>query len=429
MAVSSPDRVSALSAPTTDVPLARHYPAVRRFTEYLCEPLEIEDYVVQSMPDASPTRWHLAHTTWFFETFVLLKARRDARPFNFDFSYLFNSYYNAVGAQFPRPRRGLLSRPTVKEIMAYRRHVDENMRGVLANLDPSDEIAKVVELGLNHEQQHQELMLTDIKHVFSCNPLYPVYRERSVSPDSDVQPLSWINRAEGLYEIGHSGHGFSYDNERPRHRVFIHGCHLASRLVTAGEFMAFIHDRGYARSDLWLSNGWTEVTQNRWQAPLYWEKQGDSWWQFTLSGLRPVIPSEPVCHVSYYEADAYARWAGARLPTEAEWEVAAADAPLDGNFVERLTYHPLPLGPDSQTGRPAQLFGDVWEWTASPYTAYPGYRAASGALGEYNGKFMCDQHVLRGASCATSRSHARPTYRNFWPAATRFQFTGFRLAK
>lgn len=418
--------------------LLRRYRDVRRFTEFLCEPLEPEDFVIQSMTDASPTRWHLAHTTWFFETFVLLKALPGCRAYNYDFSFLFNSYYNLIGSQFPRYQRGLLSRPTVREIFAYRRHVDAKMielieRGV--NLLSPDIIA-VIETGLHHEQQHQELILTDIKHVLSCNPLYPVYRRRSAASDQTApQPLRWRRFDEGIREIGMPcENGFCYDNESPRHRTFIHAFELANRLVTNGEYLAFIDDGGYRRSELWLSDGWAAVESEQWRAPLYWERQDGGWWRFTLSGLHEVDVHAPVTHLSHYEADAFARWSQARLPTEAEWETAAEHCVIDGNFAESGVYDPRRLNPESSqstTSTPLlqQLFGDVWEWTASPYVGYPGYTPPPGALGEYNGKFMSSQMVLRGGSCATSRSHMRRTYRNFFPPNTRWQFSGLRLAR
>jgi ergothioneine biosynthesis protein EgtB len=405
--------------------LAARYRAVRQLTERLCEPLAVEDYQLQSMPDCSPPKWHLAHTTWFFETFALAAHDPDHKPFHPLFNYLFNSYYEAVGDRWPRPARGLLSRPTVAEVYDYRRSVDERMLRLLdrADADALAAVAPLVELGLNHEQQHQELILTDLKHGFALNPLRPAYaavpgpRATSAAP-----PLRWEPRPAGLHWLGHGGGGFAFDNESPRHKVFVQAHEIASRPVTAGEYLDFLEDGGYDRPELWLSDGWAARRQHGWTAPLYWERSTDGWRVFTLHGLRPLDPAEPVCHVSYYEADAYARWAGARLPTEAEWEVAA-DREVDGNFLESGRLHPAP---DPGTG---QFFGDVWEWTASPYTAYPGYRPAAGALGEYNGKFMCNQMVLRGGSCATPAGHVRPTYRNFFPPDARWQFSGVRLAK
>ncbi|HEU5102880.1 MAG TPA: ergothioneine biosynthesis protein EgtB [Roseiflexaceae bacterium] len=403
--------------------LAAQYRAVRGFTETLCEPLATEDYIIQSMPDVSPTKWHIAHTSWFFETFLLSPALPGYQPFHERFSYLFNSYYNAVGDRWSRPQRGLLSRPTVAEIYDYRRYIDEHMLNLLDRIDSLPVDPTVVELGLHHEQQHQELLLTDIKHVFAINPLRPVYREHKRPATHTAAPLHWTSYPEGVFEIGYDGQAFAFDNEFPRHRVFVEAFELGSRLVTNGEYLEFIAGGGYHQPLLWLSDGWASVQAQGWQAPLYWEQIDGEWWQFTLSGMRRVEPSEPVCHVSFYEADAYARWAGARLPSEAEWEIAAASSPTAGNFVEDGYYHPIPAG------RAGQLFGDVWEWTASPYTSYPGYHPVEGALGEYNAKFMCNQMVLRGGSCATSRSHIRPTYRNFFPPDARWQFMGLRLAK
>jgi len=416
------------ASPTT---LSDRYAAARRFSETLCETLETEDFVIQSMPEASPTRWHLAHTTWFFETMVLREHSTGYRPFHPDFIYLFNSYYNRIGDQFPRPRRGLLSRPTVKEIFAYRKHVDQHMRSFLDQVDPapSSDIARTVEIGLNHEQQHQELMLTDIKHVFSCNPLFPVYRERVVEAKANSGRLRWASYAENLREFGYGGDGFCYDNEQPRHRAFVHAYELATRLVTNGEFMAFIADDGYERPEQWLSEGWATINAQGWHAPLYWTKIDDTWWHYTLAGLRRVDPNEPVCHVSYFEADAYARWSGLRLPTEYEWETASMDCSVEGNLVDRLRFHPAPSVEPDVNATLTQMFGDVWEWTASQYLGYPGYQPPPGPVGEYNGKFMCNQFVLRGGSFATSPDHIRHTYRNFFPPDARWQFSGIRLAR
>ncbi len=417
--------------------VCERYRAVRRFGHRLCEPLTPEDCAIQSMPDVSPTRWHLAHTTWFFETFVLSRSSSDYRPFHPAYEVLFNSYYNTVGEQFPRSRRGLLSRPTVSEVFDYRAHVDARMEDFLENGDPADvaELTPVVEVGLHHEQQHQELMLTDIKHVLSCNPLCPKYMERPEdmkgrsSPQRQAPPLSWSHFGEGLYQIGHTGEEFVFDNETPRHRVFVETFELATRLATNGEYLAFVEDGGYRRPELWLSAGWQEVCENAWEAPLYWTKRGGGWEQFTLGGLSPVDPAAPICHASYYEADAFARWSGGRLATEAEWEVAAEDVPLEGNFVEDGILHPAPASATLPGDHLTQMYGDVWEWTSSQYVPYPGYRPLDGALGEYNGKFMCNQFVLRGGSCATQRSHMRRTYRNFFPPEARWQFSGIRLAR
>jgi ergothioneine biosynthesis protein EgtB len=405
--------------------LAGRYRAVRGTTEELCRPLATEDYVVQSMPDASPARWHLAHTTWFFETFVLAAARPGYRPFHPAYSYLFNSYYNAVGDRWQRAARGALSRPTVAEVYAYRRAVDGRVLDLLDELDEGAlrSLSAVLVLGLHHEQQHQELLLTDIKHAFATNPLKPAYHDRTSKRGTDCQSVlprsdPWQHPG-GLCEIGQAGDGFAYDNETPRHRVLLRPFRLASRLVTCGEYQAFIDAGGYRRPDCWLSDGWDVVQQLGWEAPLYWEKRGGRWWHYTLAGMQPVSEDEPVLHVSYYEADAYARWADARLPTEAEWEAAASQQQVEGSFLDTGHLHPA-----GGTG----LFGEAWQWTASAYLGYPGYRPAAGALGEYNGKFMCNQFVLRGGSCLTPRSHFRVSYRNFFPPETRWQFSGIRLA-
>lgn len=414
--------------------LREQYQHVRYFTEQLCRPLVPEDYVIQSMPDVSPTKWHLAHVTWFWETFLLLPALPGYQPLHPQYAYLFNSYYNTLGQRHCRPKRGWLSRPTVQETYAYRHYVDEH---VLALLEQSNEtqlakLTPIILLGLNHEQQHQELIVTDIKHVLSCNPLNPVYLERSSrrsSSATSVSPVQWHAFPEEIAWIGHQGTDFAFDNEGPRHRQFVQAFQLASRLVTNGDYLAFMESGGYENPLLWLSEGWTTVQREAWQAPLYWEKLDGRWWMMTLAGLREVDPAEPVCHVSYFEADAYARWADARLPTEAEWEVAAHNIPIEGNFVESGLYHPAPPSGSPPNGALAQMYGDVWEWTQSSYAPYPNFKPDPGAIGEYNGKFMCNQYVLRGGSCATPHAHIRPTYRNFFPASARWQFTGIRLAR
>jgi ergothioneine biosynthesis protein EgtB len=397
--------------------------AVRAQTEALTAPLEIEDYGLQAMPDASPPKWHLAHTTWFFETFLLLPFAPDYSVFHPRFEHLFNSYYNGVGQPFPRPERGQLSRPTVSEVFAYRRYVDEAMVSLLASAGA--EVLRRVELGLNHEQQHQELILTDLKYSFSRNPLAPVYRAdlKTDAPSADVLAKPGRLRFDGgLVTVGAEG-GFAFDNETPRHQVYLPPFALADRLVTNGEYLEFVRAGGYERHDLWLSDGWSVVRSNGWAAPIYWRGDGQDWSEFTLGGERPLDLSAPVAHVSAYEADAYARWAGARLPTEFEWEHAAASVQSrDGNFVEQDRLHP------TAGGLSPQLFGDVWEWTGSAYGPYPGYRAESGTLGEYNGKFMANQLVLRGGSCVTPQAHVRASYRNFFYPPDRWQFSGIRLA-
>ena len=408
--------------------LTEKYQAVRKFFNALCRPLETEDYVIQSMPDVSPTRWHLAHTSWFFEAFVLQKAVKNYRSLHPQYNFLFNSYYVQIGERFTRANRGLLSRPTVSQVYEYRDYVDKNIVDFISRCTDAQlkEYGPVIEIGINHEQQHQELMLTDIKHVFSMNPLHPVYADRYSPVVDHIPKMSFKTFDEGLYEIGHPGNDFGYDNEFPRHKIFLEAFGLADRLVTNREFIDFIDDGGYRKTELWLSDGFSTAEQNNWQAPLYWEKIDGEWWNFRLNGFHKVDLNEPVCHVSYYEADAFARWAGYRLPTEAEWETAAGDLPLTGNFVEEANFHPVPL---SGSGELNQMYGDVWEWTMSPYVPYPGYKTLPGALGEYNGKFMSNQMVLRGGSCATSSSHIRKYYRNFFYPQSRWQFMGLRLAK
>jgi ergothioneine biosynthesis protein EgtB len=411
--------------------LARFH-QVRDFTNSLCAGLEAEDYVVQSMPDVSPTKWHLAHTAWFFETFILKKFSPDYHAEIPEYAYLFNSYYNTAGDMHRRDLRGLISRPTVREAQRYRASIDSHIDNLFSGADEKllDEIEPILVLGIHHEQQHQELLVTDIKHVFAQNPLYPVFREHKTGGTrAKTMPMHFVDFEETVVVIGHDGRGFAYDNEGPRHKALVPAFSLATRLVTNGEYMAFIEDDGYARPEFWLSLGWMTVNEQRWQAPLYWTKRDGAWWNFTLSGFRPVDESEPVTHVSYFEADAYANWAGGRLPTEFEWESAALDCPVEGNFVEHENFHPRALTASGEDGRLHQMFGDVWEWTRSAYSPYPGYRAAPGALGEYNGKFMCNQYVLRGGSCATSGSHIRRTYRNFFQPEKRWQFTGIRLAR
>jgi ergothioneine biosynthesis protein EgtB len=407
--------------------LIARYRDVRARSLDLCAPLSPEDAALQSMAEASPAKWHLAHTTWFFETFVLESVDPDHAPFDPAFRVLFNSYYNSVGEQYARPNRGLISRPSLEEVLRYRDRVDARMLAALEGGEAM-RLAEVVGLGIHHEQQHQELILTDVKHLFSFNPICPTYLESELPARREILPLEWHHYPGGTHRIGHGGRGFAFDNEGPRHRVILEPFELTSRPVTNGEFLAFIQDGGYARPELWLSDGWAAVVERQWRAPLYWHQHDSEWSAFTLSGVRSLRPEEPVCHVSYYEADAFARWAEARLPTEAEWEVAAADSPIEGNFVESRLLHPSAAGAARGAG-PGQLFGDVWEWTQSAYSPYPGYRPPPGPLGEYNGKFMSSQMVLRGGSCASPRSHLRASYRNFFYPDARWQFSGLRLAR
>jgi ergothioneine biosynthesis protein EgtB len=410
--------------------LLERYKTVRNFFNVLCEPLKTEDYVIQSMPDVSPTRWHLAHTSWFFEAFVLQNAVKNYKSLHPQYSYLFNSYYVQIGERFTRANRGLLSRPTVEEVYDYRRNVDDNVAEFIETCTESQlkEFGPVIEIGIHHEQQHQELMLTDIKHVFSMNPLHPVYSDKFPPDVNDVPKSTFKIFGEDIYEIGHPGNDFGYDNEFPRHKEYLKSFGLADRLVTNGEYIEFMENDNYRKPELWLSDGFSAAEKENWKAPMYWVKKDGEWWNFKLTGFHKVDPNEPVCHISYYEADAFARWAGCRLPTEAEWEVAAGNLPLEGNFVESENFHPAAVSQDENSSL-KQMYGDVWEWTMSPYVPYPGYKTLPGALGEYNGKFMSNQMVLRGGSCATSSTHIRKYYRNFFYPASRWQFMGIRLAK
>jgi ergothioneine biosynthesis protein EgtB len=412
--------------------LLSRFREVRAAMRKAAAPLSAEDMLVQSMPDASPTKWHLAHTTWFYETFLLSdSAFGNYKPYHPSFGYLFNSYYDAVGERHPRPKRGLLTRPSVKEVFEYRAHVEAEIAERLSRLRERDfeRLRPVIELGINHEQQHLELLYTDIKHAFAQNPLRPAYREvRSAveNPNDPLPPPIWIDFNAGVRHVGHAGDHFAFDNEGPSHRVFLEAFELASRPVSCGEYLKFMSDGGYDRPDLWLSDGWAAKNHHGWIAPLYWEQAGTEWAIFTLEGLRRLNRSEPICHVSFYEADAYARWASARLPTEFEWEIASSESTSMGTLLEDDRLHPGHLSADLPL---ASMIGDVWEWTQSPYVSYPGYRPLAGALGEYNGKFMCNQMVLKGGSCVTPRSHIRPTYRNFFSPEARWQFTGLRLAR
>ena len=404
------------------------YRRVRSTTADLVAPLTPEDTQVQSMPDASPTKWHLAHTTWFFETFVLVPSAPGYHRFHDRFAYLFNSYYEAAGPRHDRKARGLVTRPGLDEIFAYRAHVDTAMMALLERGGAhADEMARLIELGLHHEQQHQELILMDIKHAFAANPIEPYYAppiaDNGASPRKQGRAVEWVSFAGGLKQIGHAGSAFAFDNEGPRHKVWLEPFQLADRLVTCGEYLAFMADGAYQRADLWLSEGWATVQASQWRAPLYWREETSGWTTFTLCGRRSVDPEEPVVHVSFYEADAFARWANARLPTEAEWETAAEALAVSSSG---LRLHPRPASNEAGL---RQMTGEVWAWTASAYLAYPGFAAASGAVGEYNGKFMSNQMVLRGSACVTPEGHARATYRNFFPPASRWAFSGLRLAR
>jgi len=403
--------------------LQERYSQVRQTSLRLRDGLSAEDHMLQSMPDASPMKWHLAHTTWFFETFVLEPHARGYKVRDPRFKHLFNSYYKQLGSHPNRASRGLMSRPSLSEVLDYRTHTDAALAQYFDRLAP--EALVLLELGLNHEQQHQELMVTDIKHGLWSAPLRPEAAEQT-GPRSTAPKLKWIEFEGGIVHVGHSGSSFSFDNECPRHEVLLRPFALASRAVTNGEYMQFMAEGGYRRPEQWLSEGWDTVGNHQWTAPLYWERREDGrWWEFTNQGMTPVDPAEPVCHISYYEADAYARWSGCRLPTEQEWEIAASNNPVFGAMLEEMAFHPRAAKGEGMQ----QMFGDVWEWTASPYMAYPGFVPAAGLLGEYNGKFMCNQMVLRGGSCATPASHIRATYRNFFPAHARWQFSGLRLAK
>ena len=420
------------SAPTDDVTPER-YLEVRSLTEELARPLSAEDQTVQSMPDVSPTKWHRAHVTWFFETFVLADHEPEFEPFQDTYWFLFNSYYEAVGPRFSRPIRGVISRPGAHDVGVYRSNVDNRMRDLVTHLDGGalDKLASTIELGFHHEQQHQELLLMDIKHVLSLNPLQPVYAGRP-SERSEPDTLGWVDVEAGLVEIGHRGSAFSFDNELPLHSEWLEPYRLADRLVTNGEWMQFMADGGYDRHELWLSDGWAKVNSEGWRAPFYWVEHGGIWFEHTLNGTWPVNLGLPVSHVSHYEADAYATWAGKRLPTEAEWEHAVvADGQADrasvvGNLADSRTFHPQAAGPS--TGRLRQIYGDCWEWTSSAYLPYPGFHPAEGAIGEYNGKFMSNQMVLRGGCALTPPQHARATYRNFFPPGARWPLSGLRLA-
>ncbi|MFO1319863.1 MAG: ergothioneine biosynthesis protein EgtB [Burkholderiales bacterium] len=427
------DITSRAAGPVPD-PQARRLIArflgIRAATESLIAGLSAEDCALQSMPKASPVKWHLGHTTWFFETFVLLPNVPGFKATHESYTGIFNAHFESLGPRLPKESRGLLSRPALDEILQYRNRINEAVVELLSGRWPlPGRLAEAFELCLQHEQQHQEQILADLKHLWSCNPMRPVYRPLPLQAATALKPLTWFPCADGVREIGHAGPEFAFDNERPVHKQFVGPFELASRLVTGGEFLDFMEDGGYQKPEVWMVDGWNHVKRLGWSSPLYWERQGRRWMQFTLSGLREVDTDEPVCHVSWYEADAYARWAGARLPTEAEWEVAAIDATQGGNFAESGRLHPSPLPALRADWGPAQLFGDAWEWTSSVHQPYPGYKPAAGPLGEYNSRFMVNQFVLRGGSCATPQAHIRASYRNYLPPHARWQFTGIRLAR
>jgi ergothioneine biosynthesis protein EgtB len=401
--------------------LTERFRDVRATTEALAAPLSAEDQTVQSMPDVSPTKWHRAHTTWFFETFVLTAGQPGFDVFHSDFGFLFNSYYEAVGPRYQRAARGCVSRPGCAEIARYREYVDAGMEAYL-EAGPDERVASLIELGLHHEQQHQELLLMDIKHVLSMSPLDPGYQPAAAEADRAAGRADWIKHDGGPVEVGHDGTGFAFDNEGPAHLVQLRPFAMADRLVTCGDWIRFIEDGGYMTAGLWLSDGWAAVQSGGWTAPLYWRKEDGAWSVYTLQGRRLVDPAEPVCHVSYYEADAFASWSGARLPTEFEWEAVAGGWPVTDQLILGGNVHP-------EVQSDPALFGGAWAWTSSAYSPYPGFRPAAGAVGEYNGKFMVSQQVLRGGSCATPPGHVRATYRNFFPPSARWPFTGLRLAK
>lgn len=402
---------------------------VRAFTHHLVEPLETEDFVIQPMENASPAKWHLAHTSWFFETFVLGKYQQGFESLHPQYAYFFNSYYLQTGVPFTRANRGMLSRPTVKEVFEYRSYVNDQMTQFIENSSEEiwNEAAAVIEIGNHHEQQHQELILTDLKYLLAQNPLLPVYRDRVISETPAPTDINWIKFDEGMVKVGNKGKEFTYDNEHPRHRTFVQDYELADRLITNKEYLEFMNAGGYDRSEFWLDEGWSTLKKEAWVAPLYWFKRDEKWMNFTLSGTRFIDENEPVTHISYFEADAFARWMGVRLPTEQEWEHACGKREITGNFVDENAFHPIPNNEKGDGLK--QMYGDAWEWTMSSYSPYPNYKPLPGALGEYNGKFMANQYVLRGGSCATSRSHIRKTYRNFFHANARWQFSGIRLAR
>lgn len=412
--------------------LLERYAEIRSFTEKLTETLETEDFVIQAVEETSPVKWHLAHTSWFFEAFVLKKGMPEYEALHPQYDYIFNSYYVQTSDPHCRDKRGNLSRPTVKQVFEFREFINENMHNFITGLDEEAfrEWEPVIEIGLNHEQQHQELLLTDLKFLLAQNPLYPIFLERTRNDAADPGPMSWVEFDEGVYEVGHPGGRFGYDNEFPEHKTYLYPFGISNRLVTNGEYLEFMNDGGYSDVRLWLDEGFSAVEREEWTSPLYWIKRDGEWHHYTLNGVEKLDLNEPVTHISYYEADAYARWAGVRLPTEKEWEAASKKAEMKGHFVESMNVHPAGIADTASKGDDLiQMFGDAWQWTQSAYSPYPGYKPFPGALGEYNGKFMVNQYVLRGGSCATPGSHIRRSYRNFFHAHARWQFSGIRLAK
>lgn len=411
----------------SETSISDNFTSIRADSDDLCLPLEIEDYGIQTMPDVSPPKWHLAHTSWFFETFLLKPFCKNYKSYDPVFAHLFNSYYEQAGTFHTRPERGLLSRPTVKEVYQYRHYINQHMLTLMNDALHTErsEILRRTEIGLHHEQQHQELMLTDIKNIFAYNPLKPIYKELPKLEKTNSTELYWYEQPAGIYELGKTGKGFAYDNEYPRHKVYLEPFHIASRLTTNREYLEFVEAGGYKNPAYWLSDGWKATQTQQWSKPLYWENINNDWYEMTLAGRRPLDLDAPVSHVSFYEANAYANWREVRLPTEMEWEVVANDLEMKGNFRDQGFLQPIAAKNSSLT----QFYGDVWEWTQSSYAPYPGYRAAKGALGEYNGKFMSSQMVLRGGSCVTPQNHIRPSYRNFFYPGDRWQFSGIRLAE
>lgn len=424
--VAGPESISVIDKNKRK--LKERFFEIRSFTEKLTAPLETEDYIVQAVEKTSPAKWHLAHTSWFFEAFILKKVKSDYKSLHPQYDYIFNSYYVQTSDPHCRDKRGNLSRPTVKQVFEFRSYINQKMAEFIEMMTEKEmsEWMSVIEIGLHHEQQHQELLLTDLKFMFAQNPIYPIYEERVRPKSEGKSELKWVSFEEGVYEVGHAGGQFGYDNEYPLHKTYIHSFKIANRLVTNGEYLEFMKAEGYKNTKWWLDEGFSAVEREDWNSPLYWIIRNGEWHHYTLNGVEPIDLNEPVTHISYFEADAYARWKGFRLPTEQEWEIASKEVPVKGNFVDSQYFHPAPATGENKILN--QMYGDVWQWTQSSYSPYPGYEPFPGALGEYNGKFMVNQYVLRGGSCATSKSHFRKTYRNFFHTEARWQFSGIRLA-